>query len=674
MSSFERRDERRGRIGALFEVIVIEFRIAWIGPLLLAALGALAGGCGGSDAPRCEATFTAWAGAACGPCALDTLRCVDGALVCDGATDCSYGDACTDSDACDQGICTEGRCAPEGMAFIPGGTFLMGSPPFELGRIDSEPEHPVRLSRHYFMDRTETTQADFERLMGFQPSHFTACGPDCPAENMLWLEALSYANARSAAEGLPPCYDLTACRGAPGTGYFQCDPPIAVDLDCRGYRLPTEAEWEHAYRAETRTAYYNGSTESFDTCQQPLLEEIARFCGNCSASYGQPYDCSMGGARPDQPTDCGPGPVGGYAPNPWGLYDMSGNIAEMVWDAHGPYERYAIDPIGPPQDGYAMLRGAGFCGHMARLRASDRKFTTWTAAHPSRGFRLVRSYREAAAGETVGDDVCDNGCGGCGPLPASPGTPCGPCGADRYVCTSEESTECSGNTTGCEFGSPCAADAECVGGHCSNGHCAPGGFEYIPSGLFQMGSPGSEPLRDVDELYHDVGLRRPYLMQSHEVTREQWHSLIGVHRGSFEACGTDCPIETVNRWDAMIYANTQSRIWGLPECYDLSACDGEPGSTLVCPVGIGFDVACEGFRLPTEAEWERAYRAGTETIFYNGTTSPAARCDQPLLLEIAHFCGNCDAPYPRGIDCSATGGFANCGPGPVGRFAPNAWG
>ncbi|RDV37392.1 hypothetical protein DV096_12835 [Bradymonadaceae bacterium TMQ3] len=104
------------------------------------------------------------------------------------------------------------------------------------------------------------------------------------------------------------------------------------------------------------------------------------------------YDCSAEGARPHMLPNCGPKPTGERAPNPWGIFDMAGNVAELVWDAYGPYPDQAIDPLGAEHDGTAsVVRGAGFCGHLARLRAADRVTTRWVTTRFDMGFRVVRN-------------------------------------------------------------------------------------------------------------------------------------------------------------------------------------------------------------------------------------------------------------------------------------------
>ncbi|MBA2662001.1 MAG: formylglycine-generating enzyme family protein [Bradymonadaceae bacterium] len=552
----------------------------------------------------------------------------------------------------------------------------MGSPLSERGRIDGEDEHPVALTRHFFMQTSEVTQGQWESVMGYNPSHFDQCGADCPVESVSWLEALWYANARSRSEGLETCYDLSSCTGSPGMR-LRCARPFEIDVDCTGYRLPTEAEWEYAYRAGTRTAFFNGDPDSRDTCAQPLLQEIAQFCGNCSSTYGQSYDCSGDGARPDQPTDCATTSVGQRQANALGLYDMAGNVAEMVWDAPGDYPAMAVDPMGPEHESLIVVRGAGFCGHMSRLRAADRKSTTYIATSLNVGFRLARTFRKASRDEVDPDLLCSNGCGGCGELAPAPGTACGPCGADEYVCDGPEATQCNGSTT-CNIGASCLSDEDCDHGYCSNDHCALANYVYVPSGSFIMGSAPDEYGRSALESQHEVTLSKPFLMSSTEATQKQWKDLMGYNPSHFDQCGSSCPVESISWLDVLAYANAVSKAYDLQPCYDLSSCTGEPGNRLRCPASLSFSLSCSGYRMPTEAEWEYAYRAGSTTTFYNGDPESRNTCAQPLLEEIANFCGNCSVDYPGGFDCSGDGQrphmLSHCGPKPVGEYLPNRWG
>jgi formylglycine-generating enzyme required for sulfatase activity len=184
------------------------------------------------------------------------------------------------------------------------------------------------------------------------------------------------------------------------------------------------------------------------------------------------------------------------------------------------------------------------------------------------------------------------------------------------------------------------------------------------------GYPGDceeEPGRSFDESpLHRVTLTRPFFLGTTPVTQAQWFGLMGNRPWSASAFDCDdCPAGFIGWWSALSYANALSEREGLPECYALTGCTGDPGDGLLC-TGVevnasgGTPYLCEGYRLAMEAEWEYAYRAGTTTAFYSGPIADTSiwECgDDDNLDAIAWYCGNGD-------------GWLQ----PVGQKEPNAWG
>ncbi|MCP4659645.1 MAG: SUMF1/EgtB/PvdO family nonheme iron enzyme [bacterium] len=260
-----------------------------------------------------------------------------------------------------------------GMRFrrIRAGTFQMGSPPEELARDDDETLHKVTLTLDFWMAETEVTQGQWNELIRDNPSRFRNCGADCPVERVNWFEALEFANRLSEREGLGECYTLT-CSGTFGEN-FACSEVDFVGLDCRGYRLPTESEWEYAARAGTTTAFWTGDN---------LTTGQANYDGNF------PYGEIPKGVFRETPVA-----TRSFDPNPWGLYEVHGNVWEWVWDWYRAVSgNSVIDPTGREYSSGRVLRGGGWHDPARHCRAADRVGRAPGSRHDYVGFRLVRTY------------------------------------------------------------------------------------------------------------------------------------------------------------------------------------------------------------------------------------------------------------------------------------------
>jgi sulfatase modifying factor 1 len=287
---------------------------------------------------------------------------------------------------------------------IPAGTFVMGSPPSEACRGHDpllpseqrvETRHVVRLTHSFEIMASEVTIEVFKKLLGYLPSGDAGC-PRCPADHMSWHDAVALCNALSAQRGWQRCY---ANKGSQGSCFVdkQCDDgqlcvsgvcsvyeeaaSFAENIyRCPGYRLPTEAEWEYAYRAGSTTAYYDGTTGGE--------------CNYCSASNPVNnlgwYVCNAGEAHP----------VMKKPPNTWGLYDMAGNVWEWCheWYAEDLGPAPQVDPLLAKVQTRVerLLRGGGSYSQAGLLRAAQRNSAGPGDRWADVGVRCVRTRLDLA--------------------------------------------------------------------------------------------------------------------------------------------------------------------------------------------------------------------------------------------------------------------------------------
>ena len=228
-----------------------------------------------------------------------------------------------------------------GMRFvrIPAGEFVMGTPPSEPQREAQEMPHRVRIARPLYLAVHEVTQAEWTKVMGANPAHFQTCGGSCPVENVSYLEVLQFVRT------------------------------IDARSTWKGFRLPTEAEWEYACRA--------GGTKAFGA-SDALTTDDANFDGD------YPYAGAAKGLNRASPL-----PVGSFHPNAWGLFDMSGNVWEWTSDDYAPYPG-AVAPRGPAfTPGRKVIRGGSWLFGADSARCGLRYTHRPQDKGPSLGVRLA---------------------------------------------------------------------------------------------------------------------------------------------------------------------------------------------------------------------------------------------------------------------------------------------
>ena len=384
------------------------------------------------------------------------------------------------------------------------------------------------------------------------------------------------------------------------------------------YRLPTEAEWEYACRAGTETEFHTGRS---------LSAEQANYDGRF------PYSGITQGVYRGKTT-----PVRSFAANPWSLHDMHGNVWEWCEDGLRPFdENPQTDPIGPELGIYRVIRGGSWNSNEESCRSADRRNFGIKERNGYVGFRLVRNGNESSKSKVIvarrvitpAKEVAEN--------------KSKPTEEKREV---ESQTLPLPNTSKpkSEKSSPDNQTKEAVIAEKPDDKIVDplpkagdlqtfreGGFEitmaWCPPGSFLMGSPESEKQRDKDETQHRVTVTQGFWLGQTEVTQAQWKAVMDSNPSNF--VGDTLPVDSVSWDDAIEFIKR-----------------------------LNAKVGKEVYRLPTEAEWEYACRAGTNTPFHTGKN---------LTTDQANYNGNYPyAGFPKGEYREKTL--------PVGSFPGNAWG
>ena len=453
---------------------------------------------------------------------------------------------------------------------------------FERARIaEYAKRHDVTLTHGFWILETELTQEMWESVMENNPSELK--GADLPVGGVSWHDCQHFLRK------------LNNLGAAPAGSRFA---------------LPTEAQWECACRAGTTTPFYWGDALNGDKA-------------NCDGT--RPFGTREAGVFLDRTT-----PGGTYEANPWGLFDMCGNVSEWCEDRYGPYPSAAVaDPLGSARGVLRAHRGGGWGYDCNGCRSASRFCVPAEKRYAAVGFRPVLAplTKEPLQGEEP-----------TAPVAATP------------------AEEWTASFAGWEAGDLRVIDVDGV----------PYRLRWVPPGSFTMGSPqteqeeiarpmkeqierikemglvgvipNDETLKDLQdalaaEVQRDVTLTEGFWTLETEVTQLMWRSLMGYNPSEFEGAAFNLPVDNVS-WD---------------HCQAFVAELNERG---IAPVGTRF-------ALPTEAQWEYACRAGTTTPFSYGDS---------LTFDQANFLGARPSPGNTGVLVESLK------TAPVGSYPANPWG
>jgi formylglycine-generating enzyme required for sulfatase activity len=464
------------------------------------------------------------------------------------------------------------------MVDVPAGSFNNGT---------SE----VSLSA-FLMGRTEVTQGQYQTVMGSNPSSYTG-DTSRPVEQVSWYDALVFCNKLSMQEGFAPVYTISgstnpASWGAvPTTSSSKWDAATMI-MSANGYRLPTEAEWEYAARGGT-------PVDSFT------------YAGSNTAGDVAWYDTYTTRA------------VAGKKPNKLSLYDMSGNVREWCWDRYGSYASGAqTDPVGTASGSYRVLRGGSWNDHANGCTVSYRYSYSPDNRAYYHGFRVVRRVGPTAATPSFDPP------GGIYASDQNVTISCATSGATIYY-TTDGSMPTTGSTqyTGAiNVTVNPASTLRAIAIATGYSQSAIGTASYsvfmpiisVPAGRFNNGTS-------------DVTLTA-FQMSVTEVTQGQYEKVMGNIPSNSYGVGSNYPVYNVNWYAALVFCNKLSLLEGFTPVYTISG-STNPSSWGMVPTSNNstwnaatMNINANGYRLPTEAEWEYAARGGTpvDSFTYSGSS------------------------------------------------------
>ena len=541
------------------------------------------------------------------------------------------------------------------------GSFTMGSPEDEFGRYSIETQHEVTLTNAYYIGIFETTQKQYELIMGSNPSYYE--GDARP------VECVSYNTLRGIDKGAgwPTSYDVDDDSFF---GILRTKTQMTFDL-------PTEAQWEFACRAGTTTALNSGKNLS-DKFECDEMAEVGRYYYNKNDGKGGYSEHTV---------------VGSYIPNAWGLYDMHGNVNEWCLDWYQDLGNdSAIEPLGTNWGSNRVLRGGEWYEEARYCRSAYRIGNEPRICYERCGFRValvqnVFSSQNDQIKKTFEFDIesetestlpifqtkfygkLNNGTeklleemgrleyDGASGIVAGIGKHKLTWIPDvaytnimdevelrvEYEDVTEQATylvlDTTSNKMRVSLKGPDTTEDKCRTDELW--------LKRIEPGIFTMGSPEDELGRSGDEELHEVTLTKAYYIGVFEMTQKQCQNIMGANPSYY--FGNTRPVEGVT-YD-MIRGQKKGSNWPDNNEVDENSFMGQ----LRKKVGNIFD-------LPTEAQWEFACRAGTTTALNNGTNiSDEEQCSEMAKVGRYYYNKN-----------DGKGGYSEHTV--VGSYIPNAWG